>query len=336
VVPRPARDSGVRASVIANSECVRLSKCGSHRLLIYQHAKRVHRRGGAVVAVLVPAPASAWGTDAHRYIMARAIDLLPPELKPFFEHYRAEIVVRSIDPDTWRSIGWEDDPNHFIDFGMKELGAYPFADLPREYGAALAKFGHATLDRIGRLPWREEEEFGNLGAPSKASRRESPYAPNDVVLFSAVAVPLHAGRQPALSRLGQLRRPAHRQLRHPRALRTRSVRALPVAADGEPRPADADPQHPRRGVRHPPRSYSLVDPILKADSDAIAGKDLYDDAYFEACFVRSARCSNAVSPTPSRDAGMIMGAWQQAGKPVLTLKGARPVQKSGDLRKSEV
>ena len=29
---------------------------------------------------------------AHRYIMARAIDLLPPELKPFFERNRAELV----------------------------------------------------------------------------------------------------------------------------------------------------------------------------------------------------------------------------------------------------
>src|ERR1700733_9993957 len=93
---------------------------------------------------LAPASASAWGFTAHRYIMGRAIDLLPPELKPFFEHYRDEIVIRVVDPDLWRNVGWEDDPNHFVNFGAKELGAYPFNELPREYGAALEKFGAAT------------------------------------------------------------------------------------------------------------------------------------------------------------------------------------------------
>src|SRR6476620_12599073 len=88
----------------------------------------------ALAALLQPQPALAWGTAAHRYITSRAIDLLPPELKPFFDHYRAAIVTRAIDPDTWRLIGWEDDPNHFMDFGAREFGAYPFTDLPREYG----------------------------------------------------------------------------------------------------------------------------------------------------------------------------------------------------------
>ena len=33
-------------------------------------------------------------------------------------------------------------------------------------------------------------------------------------------------------------------------------------------------------------SYQLVDPILKADSEAIAGKDVYDDEYFEKFFLK--------------------------------------------------
>src|SRR6476659_9162679 len=96
-----------------------------------------------------PVPAFAWGTAAHRFIMARAIDILPAELKPFFEHYRAELVVRVVDPDMWRIAGWDDDHNHFVDFGMPELGPYPFSALPREYGAALEKFGMTTLKKVG-------------------------------------------------------------------------------------------------------------------------------------------------------------------------------------------
>src|SRR5436853_7515624 len=99
----------------------------------------------AVLALFVPAPAHAWGFVGHRLIMARALDLLPPELKPFFQRFRDEIVLRVIDPDLWRNVGWEDDPNHFVDFGMPELGPYPFDKLPRDHGAALERFGAATM-----------------------------------------------------------------------------------------------------------------------------------------------------------------------------------------------
>src|SRR5688572_32147730 len=88
------------------------------------------------LVALLPSPAFAWGFEAHKFIMRRAIDLLPPELKPFFTQHRDEIVIRVVDPDLWRNVGWPEDPNHFLDFGVKEYGPYPFTALPREYGAA--------------------------------------------------------------------------------------------------------------------------------------------------------------------------------------------------------
>src|SRR5947207_14940399 len=102
----------------------------------------------ALIATLLPSPAHAWGTTAHRLIMKRAIDLLPAEIKPFFVEHRDEIVLRVIDPDLWRNVGWEDDPNHFINFGAKEFGEYPFRALPRDYDAALEKFGIGALKRL--------------------------------------------------------------------------------------------------------------------------------------------------------------------------------------------
>jgi hypothetical protein len=110
----------------------------------------------ALIALAAPPPAAAWGTAAHRHIMARAIDLLPVELKPFFLQHKDELVMRVIDPDLFRVLGWEEDPNHFVNFGAKELGEYPFKELPREYGAAVEKFGLATLRRNGLLPWRQQ------------------------------------------------------------------------------------------------------------------------------------------------------------------------------------
>src|SRR2546425_1097299 len=138
-----------------------------------------------LAAALVPAPASAWSFAGHRYIMGRAIELLPPELKKFFDHYRDEIVVRAIDPDLWRNVGWDEEPHHFMNFGARELGDYPFTALPRELGAAIEKFGMATLRRDGMLPWRAQELFGNLRRTFEGFKRGSQYGPSDLILFSA-------------------------------------------------------------------------------------------------------------------------------------------------------
>src|SRR4051812_19519795 len=140
-----------------------------------------------VAASLAPAPAFAWGFAGHQLIMRRAIELLPPELKPLFDRYRDEVVIRVKDPDLWRTVGWDEDPNHFVDFGMRELGDYPFTALPREYGAALDKFGASLLDKIGRLPWREAEEFGNLRRGFESFNRDGRFGGGNVVLFAAVA-----------------------------------------------------------------------------------------------------------------------------------------------------
>jgi hypothetical protein len=281
-----------------------------------------------VAAALVPAPAHAWGTDAHRYIMSRAIDLLPAELKPFFQHYRTELVVRTVDPDTWRLMGWEDDPNHFVDFGMKELGAYPFAELPREYDVALQKFGADTMKRIGRLPWREAEMFGNLRRAFAGFATGAPYAGPNVVLFAGAAShyiqdahqPLHA----SVNYDGQLTGNDGIHSRFERDLFERFESRLTVSPP---------PPVPIRSPRDTAfdvllASYKLVDAILAADSAAVAGKTEYDDAYFEAFFTKvrpvlERRLGDSISAT----AGLIIGAWELAGKPAPTIKPARPVQK---------
>ncbi|HET9468583.1 MAG TPA: hypothetical protein VFO48_09235, partial [Vicinamibacterales bacterium] len=92
---------------------------------------------GVLTAILLtPASADAWGFEAHKFIVSRAIDILPAPLRPFFDANRAFIVERSIDPDLWRNAGFtEEPPNHFLDFDA--YGPYPFRDLPREYDAAL-------------------------------------------------------------------------------------------------------------------------------------------------------------------------------------------------------
>ena len=281
-----------------------------------------------LAASLAPSSASAWGLVAHRYIMSRAIDLLPPELKPFYERNRGEVVMRATDPDLWRNVGWEDDPNHFVDFGTKEFGAYPFTELPREYGAAIEKFGVATLRRQGMLPWRTSELFGSLRRTFEGFTRGSQYGPGDLILFSAALghyvqdahQPFHASNNYD----GQLTGNTGIHARFERDLVEKFQSRLTV------KPAPPTPiRNPRDAAFDALLAgYLLVGPILKADTDALGGKDSYDGDYFEKFFaavrpILERRLAESITAT----AGIIIGAWEQAGRPALSLEGARPIEK---------
>jgi hypothetical protein len=281
-----------------------------------------------VVATLMPAPAFAWGFAAHKYIMRRAIDLLPAAIKPFFVDHRDEIVVRVTDPDLWRNVGWEDDPNHFVNLGAAELGPYPFTAFPREYGAALEKFGMAGLKRLGTLPWREAEEFGNLRRAFEGFKKGGPYSGTDTVLFAAVAghylqdahQPFHASDNYD----GQLTSQRGIHSRFERDLMERYESRLTV----NPAPAKSMASARDAAFEALLASHQLVAPLLLADKEAIGTKDAYDDAYFESFFVKAKpildeRLGTAITATAS----MIVSAWEQAGRPDLKNEAPRPVQR---------
>jgi hypothetical protein len=75
-------------------------------------------------------------------------------------------------------------------------------------------------------------------------------------------------------------------------------------------------------------SYQLVDPLLRADKEASAGKDTYDDDYFDRFFARvrpmlEQRLADSVTSTDA----IIVGAWEQAGRPRLSISRTPTVQK---------
>lgn len=260
--------------------------------------------------------------------MRRAIELLPPELKPFFVDKRDEIVVRVVDPDLWRNVGWPEDPNHFLDFGVKDYGAYPFDALPRDYGAALQKFGRATLERNGMLPWRTAEIFGQLQRTFEEFKRDAPYSVSNVVLFAPVLChyvqdayqPFHASDDYDGIQAGQ--RGIHG--RFERDLFERFSDRLVVNP-----PAPKPMTNPRDAAFDTLlESNQLVGAILKADKAALGTRGAYDDMYYEAFFasvrpVLEKRLGEAIAAT----AGAIIGAWELAGRPVLRLKDTRPLEK---------
>lgn len=279
------------------------------------------------LALALPDTASAWGFDAHKFIADRMIELLPPELKPLFEKRRAFIVERSVDPDLWRNVGWgEEPPNHFLDMDYEGYGPYPFDALPRDYAAAVQKFGKDVVDVQGRLPWRTAEFYGNLQREFESLKRQPApgYAVDNIVLYAAVLthyvsdghVPLHA----VVNYNGQLTGQDGVHSRWESELFARNVGRLTIA-----------PAAPK-GMTNPRdfmfdtllASNRASANVLESDLKAAEGREFYDDAYFEAfgkggLSTLERRLNESITATAS----MIIGAWEQAGKPSIPAESAR-------------
>lgn len=280
------------------------------------------RKSGAVLLiaafVLLPSRGDAWGFEAHKWVMERAIALLPPELRPFFEANRATIVERSIDPDTWRTAGFDqEDPNHFLDLDWEGFGKYPYAGLPRDYAAAVAKFGRERIHEMGLLPWRTEEVHGNLRRAFEGFAQR-PYAKYDIILHSAALahyisdahVPFHAVWNYDGQRTQQWGIHARFETVQFERFRDRLM--------ATPRPL-APIRNPRDFVfDRLLEGTQLVPAILKADLDAIGNRDVYDDAYYEAFFTANrAVLERRLGESAAAVAAMIAGAWEAAGKPAV-------------------
>ena len=275
----------------------------------------------ASLLLVVPAPAAAWGFEAHRFVMERAIALLPDAVRPLFEKHRQMAVERAIDPDTWRTAGFEDEPpNHFLDIDWSGYGKYPFKELPRDYTAAVAKFGRERVEENGTVPWRAEEYFGNLRRAFESYARRGAFGSFDIIFFAATLghyvsdahVPFHAVENYD----GQLSNQHGIHARFEAIMFERYRDQLTIA----PQPA--------RSMTNP-RDFlfdvilegsQLVPPILKSDLIAIGTRDVYDDAYYEAFFkANRAVMERRLNESITAVAGAITGAWEAAGKPPLPL-----------------
>jgi hypothetical protein len=287
-----------------------------------------------VVLALSSARLSAWSFEAHRYITERAIGLLPAEIRPFYEKYRVVVVEHSIDPDLWRTVGFDrEPPNHFLD--LDAYGNEPFAALPRDYGAAVQRHGRATIDRNGRLPWRVVEIYEKLRGAFRNLREGRPgYAYDDVKFFAAVLshyvadghVPFHA----VVNHDGQLTGQQGIHARFEEELFRRNRQTL-VFAPRVVKPITA----PRDFMFETLISgVALAGPVLEADRRAIQGRDAYDDVYFQRFFA-SARpaLERRMSEAMAGVAAVIWGAWLEGGQPALPLEQPRSVRRVQGSRK---
>jgi hypothetical protein len=284
-----------------------------------------------LVLLVRPGPAAAWGFDVHRLVTDRAVALLPPAIRPFFERHRLFVVEHSIDPDLWRTAGFaEEPPRHFLD--LDAYDRWPFKALPRDYSAAVRRFGRRTVEANGLLPWRAAEIHGKLaGAFQAATDPARPFALEDVKFFTAVLshyaadafVPFHATKNYDGQLTGQ------------HGIHNRFETELVRRYQGRLRlaPAERPPVTAARDFVFDAlvSGYRLVDEVLAADRRAVAGRAEYDDEYFERFFagvqdVLERRLTESIEGV----AALVAGAWVAAGRPALPLE---PVRVPGKVKR---
>jgi hypothetical protein len=268
-----------------------------------------------LLVLLFPHPTHAWGFEAHKFIIEKAIAILPPEIRPFFERYRVAVAEHSIDPDLWRTAGWdaEEGPRHFVD--MDAYGPFPFPGMPRDYDAAVKRYGAEFVKKNGLLPWRAQEMHAKL---VEAFMLKQAYSRENIKLFASVVahylsdaqVPFHA----TLNHDGQLTRQWGMHSRFELELFERYRDRLRVA------PAALVPITNIRDFAFDSlvTSFTHVQPILDADKAAVAGRDLYDDDYYAIMFQKVGPIlEDRLSASAVAVASAIASAWEQAGRPAL-------------------
>jgi len=222
----------------------------------------------------------------------------------------------------------QEDSNHFLDLDWEGYGKYPYSGLPRDYTAAVAKFGKKRIEDNGTLPWRTEEMFGNLQRAFESYGRRGPFGRFDILFFSAwlthyvsdAHVPFHA----VLNYDGQLTGQHGLHSRFEAFLFERYRDQWTIA----PKPIEPI-RNPRDFIFEVVlQGTQLVPPILKADLDAIGGRDEYDDAYYAAFFkANRAVVERRLNESIAASAAMIAGAWEAAGKPAVPVNPRPTVQR---------
>ncbi len=99
----------------------------------------------------LPHSALGWGANADRLATTKAVDILPDEVRSYFEGNRAYLVQHVLDPVDAAQKTPALAHNRFIHF--EKYGNFPYSELPRDYRVASYKYSKRTLDQNGLLPW---------------------------------------------------------------------------------------------------------------------------------------------------------------------------------------
>jgi hypothetical protein len=260
--------------------------------------------------LLFPHFAGAWGRSAHRLVVNQAIDTLPQNLRYFFEASRSFLVDHVNDPqDAVITNPAQKRNDHLY---LDKYGRFPFEALPRNYKAALDKYGKSKLQANGVLPWQIGVYSAKLTDDMKAGRWEE--AKLDAAALASYVADAHDPFNTTENFDGKLTAQLGVNERFGAALVDRYSSFFPM------RPNDAsyidDPTD--HAFDDCLAAHSWLEPVLLADRNAYqAGKAYtYNDEYFDRFYNQAAAILIRQLSEASSDVGSYwLTAWINAGRP---------------------
>ncbi|HVO56966.1 MAG TPA: hypothetical protein VMT51_04635 [Dongiaceae bacterium] len=264
----------------------------------------------ALLLALTPRPAAAWGSSANKLIVNRAVDTLPQDLRPFFESNRSFLLEHVNDPFVTVAKTPTERKNQFL--YLEKYGRFPFDALPRDYKAAVAKFGKSKLEANGLLPW----QIGVYSAKLTEAMRLGKW--DDAKLYAAVLASYVAAAHDPFNTTdnfdGHLsgQNGVHERFGTSLVDRYSSYFFM--------RPNDAffiaDPtDHAFEACLS---SHSWLETVLYADHEARRGLNAYTDAYYDQFYNQSGAVLIRQISDAATDVGSFwLTAWKNAGQPQL-------------------
>jgi hypothetical protein len=262
------------------------------------------------ISLCQPAGLRAWGNNAQRLIVNRAVDTLPYDIRPFFESNREFFVQHVNDPMNNLDKRPKERQNHFIE--LDKYGKFPFDALPRNYKAAITKYSKSKIDATGLLPWQIGVYSAKLTEDLKAGRWQE--AKEDAALLANYVAEANDPFNTTENFDGTLSGQRGVNERFNTILIDRYGSFFPL------NPHDAffivDPTDFAFDACL--NAHSNVESVLLADRSAKRGLSSYTDEYYDRFYNLAAASLIRQLSDASTDVGSYwLTAWINAGKPQL-------------------
>jgi hypothetical protein len=264
----------------------------------------------ALVVVLTPRDTIAWGANAQRIIVGKAVDTLPPDLRPFFDDNRSYLALHVADPLDAEAKTPAEKHNHFI--YLDRYGRFPYTTLPRVYKTAVSKYSKSKLEQTGLLPWQIGVYSAKLTTSFQQGRWDE--AKLNAAILAGYVAEAHDPFNTTENFDGHLTLQNGINDRFGTILIDRFSSFFPL------RPNDAsfisDPtDHAFEACLS---AHSVLETILLADRNARASTKAYNDEYFDHFYNLTAATLIRQLSEASTDVGSYwLTAWTNAGKPTV-------------------
>lgn len=259
---------------------------------------------------LFPQPSYAWSSAAQRLVVGHAVETLPYEIRYFFEARRAYLVDHVDDPLDLIDKTPSERLNHFIE--LDKYGKWPYEALPRNYKAALAKYGKTKIDSTGLLPWAIGVYSQKLTEDMRSGKWED--VKRDAAFLANYVTDAHDPFNTTENYDGKLSGQSGVNERFNAVLVVRYGSFFPF------NPHDATFVHDPTDFAFDMclQAHSQLESILLADRAARRGLSSYTDEYYDRFYNLTAPSLIKQLSDAATDVGSYWySAWVNAGKPQL-------------------